>query len=335
MGPKSLYEVKGFASILTHGRERTKVPGLVPTLTEHPLHFWIGQVHTSATNTMSSLQEFVNADADAERRAQCSQEFGYGPEAASETIREHDQGSQESPQTPEMQGAVASSTTTATASRTTVGAGSSTSTIHDKDRRMGVTKAPMVRHRCLKARVSDPGTGGGTAKNLGAEFDSAMDDDSQELMNDQEMQQRMVAHGALASQCMASEGAMDPAQAAGRHEERPAPSPPPPKATEADDFWSTMRSLMKQENSELRTELRGDMECRINALDKKIDAGRAEEAGLREALAERIDATTTKVTELAERMERLELQGAGTGGAPASATTAPSTAAGETRQGLP
>lgn len=100
---------------------------------------------------MSSLQEYVNAQAEAERRA-CIQEFDYRPEAASENMTEHEQNTHISPQAQESHGDPECSTTTGNASRSAVSAASSTSTIHDKDRRMGLGKAPIVKHRSLKAK---------------------------------------------------------------------------------------------------------------------------------------------------------------------------------------
>lgn len=86
-------------------------------------------------------------------------------------------------------------------------AASSTAGLHDSEggnnseyydecferRSLGMPGKTMVRHRRLKPRHSDLGAPQMNKKNLAAEFDSAMDEDPQEFLSDDEMRERMAA----------------------------------------------------------------------------------------------------------------------------------------------
>lgn len=111
--------------------------------------------------------------------------------------------------------------------------------------------------------------------------------------------------------------------------------PPPLVSAAGPDFWTTIRAMMQEEHSDLRGELINDMDAGFTVLDQKIEQSRREEATLREALAEKVDAMANKVTDLAERLDRLELQGPVAGDAPLGSAATSNSAGAETRQGLP
>lgn len=157
-------------------------------------------------------------------------------------------------------------------------------TVQDKDKRMGMQTKSLVRHCAVEARHSDPGAtpDANQPNNLDKDFDEAMDEDSAELLSDDEMRKRMKA------QNMEDGGESDSATETAPALVVAAPVEEEPQAaamSAEDKYWLRLDKFFERERA-FMTQM---LDTKLNTMEMKLTTEIKNEAQEWEKLAERVD----------------------------------------------
>lgn len=178
-----------------------------------------------------------------------------------------------------------------------------TTTVHDKDKRSATQGKSIVRHRALKVRHSYPGApqSGNQPKNLEKDFAEAMDDDSQELISDDEMRERMKAQTTEGGGMIDSPDEHPPAPVA------EAPQEPQAQAaamSAEDKLWERMDQSFQRE----RAFMTHVLDIKLTTVETKLTTEIKNETQKREELAEKVD---QQMSQIMDRVKKLEVQDRG------------------------